>query len=1040
MASTIKLKTGTGSAVPSALAQGEVGINIDNGLIYYGSGSGNSVKQLESFTHITASGNISASGIITALSMSGDGSSLTNISATLPSGVISGSAQIASDISGSFTAVSAALASDIASAGGGTTTNALTVDDTTLQLNSGTTFDGSAARTISIKDGGVDSDALAAHIAVTSITASAISASGEISATSLDISGDVDIDGTLEADVITVNGTALSTVIASTSVANAASSVNTTNANIRATTDDADFFVTVVDGATGNQRIESSTKLKFNPSNGNLFVDGPITASGNISSSGTITANSLTGNGLSIDGSSNSHIEVGEYNVGFDIIGSNTLFITGSGLIISGAMADQNHHNMLKIGDIELVDVNTALSSNEFLIHNVKSVSFTSGSDGGNITTANKLFEHTGNQFDVFIGGDATSDFQVGTADIKVGGAGASQDIQVQTSGDISILSNTDVFLRIKDSNLTTDPSDLSHIVGFNTNPDGASGQNIKKIDASKIVFTTGSRNISGSVTASAFKGDGSGLTNVSATLPSGVVSGSAQIANVTLTTAAQTNITSVGNLQSLTMDGTIDMNGETLNLNGGEIDNGISIKSLAFGSTTDQDLTITSDGNITFKLDDDNDETGQSFKFQNNDTEIANLDESGNLQLDGHITASGNISSSGEIITSKLSALGDLTIDADGADIILSDGGTDFGRFKRDTSDFVIKSETNNKDIVFKGVDDSSTITALTLDMSDAGKAIFTGNISSSGDIIGNEITSSKLLITKTGASSNETLISLVGSAGVEEFSVDEDGDLTCNDINVVNRDIKGNGTTRLTLGSQNLFVGDVRVNNTTATLSLRCSDSSIVAGQTMGKISLATNDGDTNDSADIKFIATEDHSNDPNSGTKIEFRADKNEGEGDETDTLMLTLNPNTGSIIESVHQNIYDTGSTALAANSAFGDIVKFGGSTTVAGGVYYLNSSGGWSLAQANASGTATSSLAVAVGTNSTTDGMCLRGFVNPFTDPGASIGNPVYLSDTSQGRFQATAPDSTGDIVRIIGYQYGTDLIYFNPSNDFIVHA
>ena len=61
MASTIQLKTGTGSAVPSSLTQGEVGINIDNGLIYYGSGSGNDVKQLESFTNITASGNISAS-------------------------------------------------------------------------------------------------------------------------------------------------------------------------------------------------------------------------------------------------------------------------------------------------------------------------------------------------------------------------------------------------------------------------------------------------------------------------------------------------------------------------------------------------------------------------------------------------------------------------------------------------------------------------------------------------------------------------------------------------------------------------------------------------------------------------------------------------------------------------------------------------------------------------------------------------------------------------------------------------------------------
>ena len=64
MASTIQLRTGTGSAVPSSLTQGEVAINIDNGLIYYGSGSGNDVKQLESFTHITASGNINASGTI----------------------------------------------------------------------------------------------------------------------------------------------------------------------------------------------------------------------------------------------------------------------------------------------------------------------------------------------------------------------------------------------------------------------------------------------------------------------------------------------------------------------------------------------------------------------------------------------------------------------------------------------------------------------------------------------------------------------------------------------------------------------------------------------------------------------------------------------------------------------------------------------------------------------------------------------------------------------------------------------------------------
>tara|TARA_R110001606_G_scaffold13182_6_gene57621 strand:- start:935 stop:1345 length:411 start_codon:yes stop_codon:yes gene_type:complete len=64
MASIIQLKTGTGSAIPTSLVQGEVAINIDNGLFYFGSGSGGVTKKLESFTHITASGNIFASGQI----------------------------------------------------------------------------------------------------------------------------------------------------------------------------------------------------------------------------------------------------------------------------------------------------------------------------------------------------------------------------------------------------------------------------------------------------------------------------------------------------------------------------------------------------------------------------------------------------------------------------------------------------------------------------------------------------------------------------------------------------------------------------------------------------------------------------------------------------------------------------------------------------------------------------------------------------------------------------------------------------------------
>ena len=48
---------------------------------------------------------------------------------------------------------------------GGTISNDLVVDNATIQFNSGTTYDGSSEKTLSIKDGGVDADALATGVA-----------------------------------------------------------------------------------------------------------------------------------------------------------------------------------------------------------------------------------------------------------------------------------------------------------------------------------------------------------------------------------------------------------------------------------------------------------------------------------------------------------------------------------------------------------------------------------------------------------------------------------------------------------------------------------------------------------------------------------------------------------------------------------------------------------------------------------------------------------------------------------------------------------
>jgi hypothetical protein len=164
------------------------------------------------------------------------------------------------------------------------------------------------------------------------------------------------------------------------------------------------------------------------------------------------------------------------------------------------------------------------------------------------------------------------------------------------------------------------------------------------------------------------------------------------------------------------------------------------------------------------------------------------------------NITASGNISASGKFIGTELSSHSDLIFDVDGADILLKDDGTEFGRFKRDTSDFVIKSAENNKDIVFRGQDEGSTITALTLDMSEAGSANFnnhitaSGNISASGDVITQQIG----IINGAGIGFGANFPSGNEDADVEIFT-DSAGEINF---------VKNNTTVLAILGGNEIFI----------------------------------------------------------------------------------------------------------------------------------------------------------------------------------------------------------------------------------------
>ena len=96
------------------------------------------------------------------------------------------------------------------------------VNATTLQI-AGTSITASAAD-INLIDGITNGTVIASKAIITDSNKDIsggrnITISGELDAATLDISGDADIDGTLEADAITVNGTALATVIADESTA-----------------------------------------------------------------------------------------------------------------------------------------------------------------------------------------------------------------------------------------------------------------------------------------------------------------------------------------------------------------------------------------------------------------------------------------------------------------------------------------------------------------------------------------------------------------------------------------------------------------------------------------------------------------------------------------------------------------------------------------------------------------------------------------------------------------------------------------------------
>ena len=201
-------------------------------------------------------------------------------------------------------------------------------------------------------------------------------------------------------------------------------------------------------------------------------------------------------------------------------------------------------------------------------------------------------------------------------------------------------------------------------------------------------------------------------------------------------TTSSGIDVTGTVTADGLTVDGnatiTVTDNSNTLTLKSTDADENSGPR-LALtrdsGSPADNDYA----GLISFNADDDG---GNSTRFSYMVTQImdaSNGSEDGALRFFATVAGAEveTLTLSSDI---ALDSVGTITLDADtqgsGNGILLKDAGTHYGSIFRSESNLHIKSEASDKDILFMGSDGGSEITALTLDMSEAGAATFNSSV----------------------------------------------------------------------------------------------------------------------------------------------------------------------------------------------------------------------------------------------------------------------------------------------------------------------
>ena len=238
------------------------------------------------------------------------------------------------------------------------------------------------------------------------------------------------------------------------------------------------------------------------------------------------------------------------------------------------------------------------------------------------------------------------------------------------------------------------------------------------------------------------------------------------------------------------------------------------------------------------------------------------------------------------------LDAGGDVIVDVDNADLILKDAGTEFGRFSRVTADFVIKASAQDQDLILKGNDGGSTVTALTFDMSEGGAATF-----------GAGITANSLTTNTITANGSNAGISIQPSGS---------GELTLGALRLNGTTLDTDDSSAITIGEEVNFQGAVNL-----------SGGDLVTGQNR----ITFNDQSSGTVAFLDFtvdLFSENNHTVLSSVKSIDFFLDSNGGDSGQAFRIFNNTNPDSSPTESTFIFKVAESGDVTITGDLSAIDI--------------------------------------------------------------------------------------------------------------------